>query len=97
MGGSDLGWIDEPLFEGMMSKKWTRVACREASKGQAHSLHCGVRAAQAVGAEAVMVLLADQPFVPVELIDELLTVYQNEKTTVVASSYQGMLRPPILF
>lgn len=48
-------------------------------------------------AEAVMIILADQPFVTREIIDHIISLYKKEKPNYVASSSNGVLCPPVLF
>ncbi|TCP55733.1 xanthine dehydrogenase molybdenum-binding subunit/molybdenum cofactor cytidylyltransferase [Tumebacillus sp. BK434] len=99
----DLNWVDDALRQGAWSAKWTQAVCADADQGQAESLRCGLRAAMAVEARGAMVLLADQPLVPVGLIDRLHSAWleswpeQPGKPKVVAASFQGIVRPPVLF
>ncbi|ARU61570.1 hypothetical protein CBW65_11525 [Tumebacillus avium] len=99
----DLSWVDGTLREADMGEKWTQAVCLEAANGQAASLQCGVRAALEAGASGVMVLLADQPFVPVELINSLHSSFLQDwpeaaaKAKIAAASFQGAVRPPVLF
>ncbi|KEO85255.1 nucleotidyltransferase family protein [Tumebacillus flagellatus] len=66
--------------------------------GQSHSVIAGVRAAQARGASAVLLLLADQPLVTVEMINRLLDAYQSADPTppFAAASCEGIARPPCI-
>jgi molybdenum cofactor cytidylyltransferase len=62
------------------------------------SLKLGVKKAEEWGADAVVVLLADQPFVTTECINRLVAEYQTQPTTLfVSASQQGVCKPPILF
>ncbi|WP_245533983.1 nucleotidyltransferase family protein [Effusibacillus pohliae] len=95
-----LAWVDRSLFATPVREKWSRVACAESGLGQAHSLRCGLRAA-AWQAAAIVVLLADQPFVTRSVIDELIFHYQksaheNRRLSYVAASHRGIARPPVL-
>ena len=100
--GDDLEWIDASLFDTSNRKRWTAVACRDADKGQAHSLQCGLRAAMKMNPKGILVLLADQPLLPISIINDLVLRYalayqQNEDNRFVAASFQGIPRPPIIF
>ncbi|MFB6363432.1 NTP transferase domain-containing protein [Paenibacillus elgii] len=91
-------WIDSALYREPIRRKWSVIHCSEAHLGQGHSLRCGVQAALAMEAAAVMVLLADQPLVTKEMIQELLIRFQaNTGIDFVASKYDGLARPPIIF
>jgi molybdenum cofactor cytidylyltransferase len=91
-------WIDHTFYLNPIHRKWSVIHCSEAHVGQVHSLRCGVQAALAVDAAAVMILLADQPFITKEMINELLLRFQmNTKLGFVASRYEGLARPPVIF
>ncbi|MEK3916485.1 nucleotidyltransferase family protein [Paenibacillus sp. FSL H7-0331] len=91
-------WIDHTFYLNPIHRKWSVIRCSEAHVGQAHSLRCGVQAALAVEAAAVMILLADQPFITKEMINELLIRFQkNTNLGFVASRYDGLARPPVIF
>lgn len=78
-------------------RKWTPVRCATADAGFAESLRCGVRKAREMNAEAVMVLLADQPFVTAELIDRLIALHHSTNKSYIAAAYASVPRPPVLF
>lgn len=88
-------WITPPL---LLNKKWCSFLCTEAEKGQAYSLRCGVMKAMSMEADAVIVFLADQPLISRQIIHQLIHTYtSNRDLEVVASSFNGISRPPILF
>lgn len=100
--GDALEWIDEALFRSSDRNRWTAVTCQDAEKGQAHSLQCGLRAAMNRNPKGIMILLADQPLLPVSIINDLVLryvmVYQDiGNIEFVAASFQGIPRPPIIF
>ncbi|WP_010501973.1 nucleotidyltransferase family protein [Paenibacillus elgii] len=91
-------WIDCTFYWEPIRRKWSVIHCSEAHLGQGHSLRCGVQAALAMEAAAVMILLADQPLVTKEVIHELLHRFQaNTGIGFVASRYDGLARPPVIF
>ncbi|MEH7076706.1 NTP transferase domain-containing protein [Neobacillus drentensis] len=97
-----LGWIDGALFQPPLREKWKSVVCPEAEKGQAHSLHWGLHAAMEMGPKGIMVLLADQPLLPLRTINQLIFQYlecrrENINILFLAASFQGIPRPPIIF
>ncbi|MFM9279624.1 nucleotidyltransferase family protein [Paenibacillus jiagnxiensis] len=73
------------------------IACPDADQGLAHSLRCGIRAAEAFRSDAAVILLADQPFVRSEHINTLLERFaSNRQVDYVAASDQGKAKPPVL-
>ena len=74
------------------------ISCPNADKGQSYSLQCGVKMAKRINVDAVVVLLADQPFVTAEFINKIIGYYeQNKRIHFVAASYRGVRQPPVLF
>jgi molybdenum cofactor cytidylyltransferase len=92
--GDSLDWIAPELFT---SKKWSIVSCSHSSYGQAHSLICGLKQAIQLQAKAVIVLLADQPFVTKTMINELLFHYKLHPAPYITFTNQGIPMPPTLF
>ncbi|MBP0726686.1 NTP transferase domain-containing protein [Bacillus sp. RG28] len=93
-----LEWLPSFVFSAPYSCKWSQIECAEASKGQGHSLKSGVKKAIEIGADAVIILLADQPFVTTEVINTLLNSYQNEPNYFFFAAANDILpMPPILF
>lgn len=71
---------------------FTVIANKMAKAGQAHSLHLAVQAALATPARALMVTLADMPFVPAAHIDAVA------RTGALTGSSNGLaVMPPALF
>ena len=95
--GDTLKWIDSELFMPSFRNRWTPLSCRDSVKGQAHSLRCGLLAAMDRKPKGIMVLLGDQPFLSVSLINELLLKYQKQNSLFLAARFQGIPRPPIIF
>ncbi|MFD0618675.1 nucleotidyltransferase family protein [Paenibacillus sp. GCM10027629] len=93
-------WMDRSFFEDPIHRKWSVISCPEAHLGQAASLRCGIQAANSMKATAVMILLADQPLITKELINELLGHYETglqHNIHYAAASFEGLARPPVLF
>jgi len=87
-----LDWVAPPLLQ---HEKITIIRCPSAA--QSFSLQCGVREAIHQQVEAAIVLLADQPFVQKETINELIVSYDRTRTDYVAFAKNGVALPPILF
>ncbi len=66
---------------------------QEAAEGMASSIRIGVAAAMAVGAEAVIILACDQPFVTAEHLRQLA----QSGDEIVASAYAGRKGVPAYF
>jgi molybdenum cofactor cytidylyltransferase len=93
-----LDWLPSFVFSAHYSSKWCQIECAEARKGQGHSLKSGIQKAIEIGADAVIILLADQPFVTTEVIDTLLSSYQKEPNYFfIAATNDHLPMPPILF
>lgn len=73
-----------------------QVVCAEYAHGQAASLRCGLEALPA-SADAVVVLLVDQPRVTAELINRLIAAFEAAPEAVaVAPRYRGQRGTPVL-
>src|SRR5699024_12271602 len=74
------------------------VACYESWKGQSHSIKCGLHKANKINSNAVMILLADQPFISSDWLNQLIDLYKNKKQyAFIASTYKNITQLPILF
>ena len=66
------------------------------SSGISTSICAGLRSIHDV-ADAVLVLLADQPLITVEHLKKLMAEWQENTDCIVASQYSDTLGPPALF
>ncbi|MCC2659221.1 MAG: 4-diphosphocytidyl-2C-methyl-D-erythritol synthase [Panacagrimonas sp.] len=66
------------------------------ASGMGGSLSCGVRAAEP-NAEALIVMLADQPLVTVDDLYALLREHAPHPGSIVAAEYDSVIGPPCLF
>jgi molybdenum cofactor cytidylyltransferase len=64
--------------------------------GLASSIECGIRSVAEV-ADAVMLLLADQPLITSAHLQELMNTWQSSPESIVASAYAGTTGPPVIF
>jgi|SRR5690625_590375 len=67
--------------------------------GMATSLKCGIRQIKDQ-VDATFIFLADQPFVPVQVIESIIEHYQTgqqEGTLIIRPSYQHVVGHPVLF
>ena len=64
--------------------------------GLASSIECGIRSVAEV-ADAVMLLLADQPLITSAHLQVLVDTWQSSPESMVASAYAGTTGPPVIF
>ncbi|MGG0590157.1 NTP transferase domain-containing protein [Priestia megaterium] len=96
--GDSLEWIDPILFSEAYQQKWSHTSCSSALKGQSASLKCGLKKAKELSADAIIVLLADQPLISIVLIDTFVSLFENHSSApFISSFYQGIARAPVLF
>lgn len=77
------------------SKKmgWSCLRCPENAQGQSSSLKVGVRAAIEMEADAVLIMLADQPFITSKLLNQLIKAFaESPKCAYLARGKT----PPVL-
>jgi len=72
------------------------VANPDYAAGQSTSLRVGIAAIDA-SADAVVVLLGDQPFVTAAIVERLVAEWQSSRAPIVAPAYAGQRGNPVLF
>lgn len=88
-------WIPAKMKE---NDKCKIIKCTTSHEGQSESLRCGIEHAQENGAGGVIVLLADQPFVTVQMISGLIDcMKQTPSLKFVATTIDQSITPPVLF
>jgi molybdenum cofactor cytidylyltransferase len=93
-----LGWLPNEYFVGESIGRCHKVECMDAEQGMAYSLRCGLIAAHSLEANAVVVILADQPLISNEMINRLIEAYKNNPMLdYVASGDENRKKPPILW
>lgn len=91
----NVDWLPETIKS---NEKCTVVKCATAQDGQSESLRCGTMKAQADQMDAILIMLADQPFITVQMLDEMITcMKKNPYCKFVATSYEQKIMPPVLF
>ncbi|WP_186670413.1 NTP transferase domain-containing protein [Sporosarcina sp. BP05] len=91
----DADWLPEEMKS---DSRCSIIKCSTAHEGQSESLRCGIQQAQAHQADAVIIMLADQPFITVQMIEEMiLCMRKNPTSKFVASSHKQTIMPPVLF
>ncbi|MGG3942236.1 nucleotidyltransferase family protein [Peribacillus psychrosaccharolyticus] len=82
-------------LSGQCTKKFTHIEVNSLNPSQSLSLKTGIEYANT--ADAVVILLADQPFITTNMINDLIDLFiKNPSCSFVASSFQGCIQPPIL-
>lgn len=82
-------------LSGPCKKKLTHIEINSLLPSQSLSLKTGIEYANT--ADAVVILLADQPFITTNMINDLIDLFiKNPSCSFVASSFQGCIQPPIL-
>ncbi|PZD96092.1 hypothetical protein DNH61_09255 [Paenibacillus sambharensis] len=96
----DRGWV--PRECGLESGAFTFVECKDASSGIGHSIRAGME--WLLGRqgghelEAVLVMLADQPFIRRDTLQNYLDRLDSDPALdYVAGCYQGQMMPPVLW
>ncbi len=64
--------------------------------GMGGSIACGVRAV-AGSADAVLLLLADQPLITASYLQQMIVAWNGSDTTIVCSKFAGAVGPPVIF
>ena len=82
-----------PLIRG---KKVKAVINPHYSQGMSTSLRRGLDAV-ASESQGLMIALADQPFIPPEVIDRLIEAFQGTSKGIVVPTFQGRRGHPVIF
>ena len=78
------------------SVHWENIISLQAHLGQSYSLRTGIQRAIQLGADSVVIFLADQPFVTSNMINHL--IHQSKKGKDFVAAFDGEhVKPPILF
>jgi molybdenum cofactor cytidylyltransferase len=91
--GDDLGWLPAEV----RGREVIIKVCERASEGMSRSLQCGLESVAAVNPDAVLVVLADQPFVTSELLREVVYCWEkNPELDYATCGYGELTSPPAL-
>ncbi|WP_246313399.1 nucleotidyltransferase family protein [Paenibacillus foliorum] len=92
-------WLPHREDDSHLQQRCRFVVAEEAERGMAYSLRAGLQAAveEWDAPDAVIVVLADQPFITTEMIDRLIGVFESDSSLdYVASGDAGVAKPPVL-
>ena len=91
----DIAWLS---LEVKSHAKSTIIPCSTSYEGQSESLRCGIHQAQNDQMDAILVMLADQPFITVQMIEKMIAcAKENPTCKFVARAMEGFIMPPVLF
>lgn len=88
--------VDHPCVPGWMSAGFEPVVNPDAADGMASSLRCAAERALEIGAEGLLVCLADMPLVPSAHFSALVQAWA-ERGGLIASQDGALVSPPAIF
>jgi molybdenum cofactor cytidylyltransferase len=92
-----LAWLPEEVRGQLASGRCRIAVCTVAGLGMAHSLRTGIQEAEAMQADGVMVILADQPFIDGSMLKGLIDAFNQEAGyDFIASGDKGTPKPPVI-
>lgn len=101
--GACKGWVtlvvghdDEAVAEASAGLSNNVVVNRDYQRGIGASISTGVRACRD-GADAILIVLADQPLVTAAHLSQLIDHWSGADDEIIASAFEGVVGPPILF
>lgn len=72
--------------------------CSTSKEGQSESLRCGIQHAQEHLADSVLVMLADQSFITVQMLSKMISYMSGEPACrFVDTTSEQAIMPPVLF
>jgi molybdenum cofactor cytidylyltransferase len=83
--------VADPALTIVVNERW--------QEGMASSIRCGVNKLTELApeAQAVIIMVCDQPFVTTALLNEMITAFLKTGKPIVACSYADTFGPPVLF
>ncbi|MBW8351831.1 nucleotidyltransferase family protein [Bacillus sp. IITD106] len=87
-------WISSEMIK---NPKCSVIQCPSAHLGQSESIKCALRTIHTDGADAIVVMLADQPSIPLHMIEEIIACKKKTPSLqFVAASFDNIISPPVL-
>lgn len=78
--------------------KMQTVECEDAHLGMSYSIRSGLQQVRLSQAEAVLILLGDQPLITSTMLTELITIWQHQPDVdYIASADHEGTKPPVIF
>jgi len=92
--GDSLCWLHPHLSSG----NWSNIVSQESAKGLSYSIKAGISEAIRMKADGAIILLADQPFVTVQMLNDLVSAFRKDGSKYFFGyCLNDRIRPPILF
>jgi len=91
-----LGANAEAIQETIAGQEVEQVLNAEYTRGMLSSVQAGIRSIP-TGTTAVMILLGDQPMIPVEAMDRLIQHYKKSEKNIIIASTGGKRGHPMIF
>ncbi|MEP2101441.1 MAG: nucleotidyltransferase family protein [Parasphingorhabdus sp.] len=89
---------DHPCAAGWEKMGYHIIVNEHAAEGQSTSVRCAANSAAASGASALLICLADMPYIAPQHLQNLCQTFKDgEQSKVVASSDGGKAMPPAIF
>lgn len=97
-----LNALDLDIKKSTFPCSWEEIISHESNQGQSASLKTGIEHAQKMRAEAVVILLGDQPFMTADKINQVIDIYSASVESDPVPFFSahrnfGTIMPPILF
>ncbi len=90
-----LGYAAESVEKEISTERMKVVHNKDYQQGMGASLRAGLAAVDA-NASAALIVLADQPFVRAETLDQLIACHQESKPQIIIPMYKGFRGNPVL-
>lgn len=91
----DASWVTLSINRAE-AHKLTFTKCADSMQGQSASLQHGLTLAQQRNADAILVILADQPFITHQLLNQYLSIYEQSECYTCIGMKSTYISPPIL-
>ncbi len=91
-----LGFGAEEIQKALSGFNGTFVVNNEWSKGQLTSIIAGVRAAEQLNSDAVIICPVDHPKISSKLIKEIINAFYFSEKNIIIPAYQGKRGHPVL-
>ncbi len=97
-----LAWLPYRNVDGGTSAGYTIAVCSDAHEGMSQSIRCALREIEVHSNEAevdaVLITLADNPFITSALLTSWLSAFREDPTlTYIAAEWMGNPMPPVLW
>jgi len=91
-----VGHDEEAVAEASAGLSDNVVVNRDYQRGIGTSISTGIHACRD-GADAILIVLADQPLVTTAHLSQLIDHWSGADDEIIASAFEGIVGPPILF